>query len=307
MPTAKTAILILITLALLACSTGVSSAQDLQPRAFSPAPTGLNTVLMGYSLSKGNVFFDQALLIEDASGEVHGITPAYVRTFGFFGKLAKLSATTPFAFGDWEGLVDGVQASTSREGFADPRVQLAVNFIGAPAVQLKDFRTYKEGTIVGASLLTVIPLGQYDPDKLINLGSNRWSFRPRLGFSSRINQLTLEAMADVWLFTKNPDAFGNTSIEQDPFYAIQANVIYIFKNGVWLGISGGLSDGGETTVNGVKKDNAQKNERFAATLAVPLKKRLALRLFYVNSAKTATGADFDFYNVSLQYTWGGGF
>jgi hypothetical protein len=89
---------------------GSVHAQDLQPRAFSPAPTGLNTVLLGYSNSSGNVFFDQALLIEDATGEVHGATASYVRTFGMFGKLAKLAAVIPFAWGDWEGTLDGVPA-----------------------------------------------------------------------------------------------------------------------------------------------------------------------------------------------------
>jgi hypothetical protein len=287
--------------------TGTADAQDLQPRAFSPAPAGLNTVLVGYALSSGNVFFDQALLIEDATGEVHGITAAYVRTLGFFGKLAKFSAIVPYAFGDWEGKVDGVPASTSREGFADPRVQLAVNFIGSPAVKLKDFRTYSEGTIVGASLLAVLPLGQYDATKLINLGSDRWAVRPRLGFSSRVKRLTLEAMADVWLFTDIPEAFGGTTISQEPIWALHGNVIYVFKRGLWAGVSGGTANGGRTTVNGIEKDNVQKNSRFAATLALPLNRKLSLRFFYINSVKTALGADFDFYNLSVQYTWGGGF
>jgi hypothetical protein len=286
---------------------GSVHAQDLQPRAFSPAPTGLNTVLVGYSNSQGNVFFDQALLIEDATGEVHGVTSAYVRTLGIFGKLAKFSTVIPIAWGEWEGLLDGVPASTSRRGLADPRVQLAVNFIGSPAVPLKDFTTYSEGTIVGASVLAVVPLGQYDPSKLINLGSNRWAIRPRVGFSSRINRLTLEAMVDAWLFTENSEAFGETVISQDPILAIHGNIIYLFKRGLWLGVSGGMSDGGSTTVNGIEKDNDQRNSRLAGTLAVPVNRRLSLRLFYINSVKTRLGADFNFINVSVQYTWGGGF
>ncbi len=133
-----------------------------------------------------------------------------------------------------------------------------------------------------------MPLGQYDPTKLINLGSSRWAFRPRLGFSSRINRLTLEAMADVWFFTEIPEAYGQTTISQDPILAIHGNIIYILKNGVWMGISGGLSDGGSTTVNGVEKDNAQQNTRFAGTLAIPINRHYSLRFFYINSIKTAT-------------------
>jgi len=296
-----------LSLVVIAAYASTVSAQDLQPRAFSPAPVGLNTVLVGYALSTGNGFFDQALLIENAKGEVHGVTASYVRTFGMFGNLAKFSAVVPFAWGDWEGKLDGVPASTSRKGFADPRFQLAVNFVGAPAVTLKNFTTYSEGTIVGASVMAVVPLGQYDPAKLINLGSDRWAIRPRLGFSSRMRRLTLEAMADAWFFTRIAEAYGQTTITQAPVWALHGNVIYSLRNGVWLGVSGGIATGGRTTVNGVEKDNYQHNTRFAGTLAVPVNRRLSIRFFYINSVKTALGADFDIYNLSLQYTWGGGF
>ena len=66
------------------------------------------------------------------------------------------------------------------------------------------------------------------------------------------------------------------------------------------------SAAGSAKVNGIEKDNYQHNSRFAATLAVPIKKQLFLRVFYINSVNTALGADFDVYNISLQYTWGGG-
>lgn len=84
-------------------------------------------------------------------------------------------------------------------------------------------------------------------------------------------------------------------------------VIFAFRKGFWGSVSGGIAGGGKTTVSGVEKDNYQNNSRFAATLAVPINKRLSARAFYINSVKTALGADFDLYNISLQYTWGGGF
>jgi hypothetical protein len=172
---------------------------------------------------------------------------------------------------------------------------------------LKDFRTYREGTIVGASVVAVVPIGQYYAGKLINLGSDRWAFQPRVGFSSRINRLTLEAMTDVWIFTEIAEAYGGTTISQAPIWSIQGNVIYAFKSGFWAGVSGGMATGGQTTVNGVEKDNAQENSRLAATLALPVNRRLSVRFFYTNSVKTALGADFDYYNLSAQYTWGAGF
>lgn len=281
-------------------------AQDLEPRALSPAPRGLNIAGLTYTHSSGNVFFDKALLIEDATGVVHGATGVYARTFGLFGKSAKAIALVPFAWGDWEGLVDGEQATTSRRGFGDPGVLLAVDLLGAPAVDLKDFVAYKEGMILGASLLTIMPLGQYDPSKLINLGSNRWVFRPRLGFSGRVRRFTLEAMFDAYFFTENSEAYGGSTITQEPLYAMQANIIYSFRRGMWLALTAGIADGGRPTVNGVEKDKIENQTRLGGVLVFPFARHYSIKVSYTNSVRTKLGGDYDLFGLSFQYKWGGG-
>jgi hypothetical protein len=300
--TASCLVLVLV----IGSSVSPAYAQDLEPRSFSPAPKGLNITGLTYTLSNGNVFFDKALPIEDATGTVHGATGLYARTFGLFGKSATAVALVPFAWGDWEGLVGGVPASTSRRGFADPGVLFAVGLVGSPAVDLKEFVAYKEGMIVGASVLVIAPLGQYDPSKLINLGSNRWVFRPRVGFSGRLRRFTLEAMFDAYFFTKNPEAYGGTYITQEPLYSIQANVIYTFRRGMWLAVTGGIADGGRPSVNGVEKDKIDKNTRLGGVLVFPFAKRYSIKVSYTNSVRTAIGGDYDLFGLSLQYKWGGG-
>ena len=52
---------------------------------------------------------------------------------------------------------------------------------------------------VGVSVTVAPPLGQYDPAKLIDLGNNRWSFKPEIGLSRTRGPWVLEAMAGVWL------------------------------------------------------------------------------------------------------------
>ena len=287
------------------CGTAVR-AQDLEPRSFSPAPSGLNITGLGFTSSRGNVFFDKALLIEDATGVVRSATGLYARTFGIFGRSAKVVAVVPFAWGDWEGLVDGKLATTSRRGFVDPGLIFAVNFVGAPAVDLKEFIAYKEGMILGTSVLVVAPLGQYDPSKLINLGSNRWVIRPRLGFSGRLKRWTLEAMADVYFFTDNQEAYGGTVMSQKPLYSMQANVIYTFRKGIWLAVSAGLADGGRPSVNGVEKEKIDRNTRLGAVLVLPINRRQSIKVSYTNSVRTKVGGDYDLLGVFFQYKWGGG-
>jgi hypothetical protein len=281
-------------------------AQDLEPRSFSPAPKGLNIVALGYMLSDGDVYFDKALQIEDATGTVHSAKVLYGRTFGLFGKSAKVVGLVPFSWGDWEGLLDGVPASTSRRGLADPGVVFSVGLAGSPAVDLEEFVAYKEGMIIGASILIVAPLGQYDPSKLINLGANRWVFRPRLGFSGRLRRWTLEAMADAFFFTDNDEAYGGTVFHQDPLFSLQTNVIYTFRKGIWLSFTAGIADGGKPSVDGAEKEKVDMNTRMGGVFSVPLSRRYSLKVFYTNGVRTSVGMDYDLLGLTVQYKWGGG-
>ena len=286
---------------------GAATAQDLEPRAFSPAPTGLNFAMLAYGYSSGNVFFDTSLPIEDAEGELHSAATVYVRTFSFFGASAKAAGIVPFAWGDWQGELDGEFKTTSRTGFADPIVQLSVNFVGAPALPMRDFVTYGEGTIVGASLQASIPVGQYYSDKLVNLGANRWMFRPRLGFSSKFGRWVFELIGGVKLFTENSDSYGGHVVQQEPLWSLQADLIYAFKRGFWLGLAAGMGRGGQSTVDGVKKDTYQQNGRLGVILTIPMNRSQSVKLIYIAGLKTRIGADFDTLNVAYQFRWGGGF
>ena len=69
-------------------------------------------------------------------------------------------------------------------------------------------RKWRQGHMLGASVKIVVPTGQYDPAKLINLGGNRWAFKPELGCSGRFGRFVLDGYAAVWFFTKNPEFFS---------------------------------------------------------------------------------------------------
>ena len=285
------------------------SAQDLEPRAFSNAPVGLNFVLAGYAFSSGNLLFDDAvaaaLQIEDARGKIHQGVAGYVRTVGFFGRSGRIGAVVPVARGRWEGTVADTFATVTRTGFGDPRMFLSVALLGAPALRGREFVRYHERTVVGASLQVIAPLGQYSPDRLINLGSNRWSFKPRIGVSRSAGRWALEAYGAAWFFTDNPD-FAGTRVEQDPIYSVEAHALYTFRPGLWAAVSGGYGMGGQSTVNGDPRDDRRSDTRFGAQLAIPLARRHALKLIYVTSTSTRIGTDFDTASLVYQFRWGAG-
>jgi hypothetical protein len=57
---------------------------------------------------------------------------------------------------------------------------------------------------LAAAVKVVVPTGQYDPTKLINNGSNRWAFKPELGYSERWGHWLLDAYGGAWFFTTKP-------------------------------------------------------------------------------------------------------
>ena len=281
------------------------AAQELEPRAFSPVPVGMNFVAAAYGYSTGNILLETALPIENLTAKLHTPIAVYVRAIDFFGMSAKVDGVVPFATATWRGQLAGVDTSTSRTGFGDPKFRLAVSFLGAPAMRAREFRQFKQKTIVGASLQVTAPLGQYDPSKLINLGSNRWTFKPRLGISQALGRWVLDFYATAWLFTHNTDFFGGNTLDQAPFFALQAHVAYVFKSGVWVAVDGGLGGGGRTTVSGAEASVNQRNWRFGTTLAIPLAPQHSVKLAWVSGVSTRLGSDFDTYVIAYQFRWGG--
>jgi hypothetical protein len=295
-------VLVLAGLALAA----TTSAQVLEPRLYSNAPTGLNAVAFGYSFSSGSLAFDPALPIEGAGGNGSVVPLAYVRTFGLFKKSAKLEVVLPVGWGHYEGFVDGEFRTRDLGGIADPSFRLAVNLIGAPALAARDFKDFRQKTILGVSLQVRPPLGTYDPDKLLNLGTNRWMFKSEIGLSHQWRKWFFELAATVWLFTKNDDFFGGQTLEQQRLSSIKGSIIRGFKPGLWAAFSVGYGTGGKSILDGIPKNTYQKNWRFGASVSVPTWRGQAIRLFAFSGVRQRVGNDSDVFGALYQITWMGG-
>ena len=182
----------------------------------------------------------------------------------------------------------------------------AVNFIGAPALAPRDFRTYRQGTVVGARFEVITPTGDYDPTKLINLGTNRWGFKPEIGISQAFGRWNVDAALTAWFFTDNDDFFGGATLSQDPLYAVQGALVYNLRPGFWLALNVGYANGGTTTVNGIRANTLQDNSRIGATVQYPFTARQGLRFGLNRGMTTRIGADFTSVFVGYQVMWGGG-
>lgn len=281
-------------------------AQDIEPRAYSNAPVGVNFLIAGYAYTRGGVSFDTASPLSNPELTTSSAVVGFARVLEFRGQSAKFDVVAPLTAMSGSAEFDGEPLRRDITGLGDPKFRLSVNFFGAPALSLKDFAGFKQDLIVGASLQVSAPAGQYDESRLVNLGTNRWSFKPELGVSKALGRWTLEGAAAVTLFTDNEDYFQGKTRSQDPIYSLQGHVIYGFPSGVWAALNGTYFAGGRTALDDTLNNDLQQNWRVGATLAFPVNVRNSIKLYGSSGVSARTGNSYELVGMAWQYRWGGG-
>jgi outer membrane putative beta-barrel porin/alpha-amylase len=285
--------------------------QDLAPRAYVITPVHSNAIILTYSYFSGSVLFDGAVPITGAVAHVNVPSFTYYHTFNFLGRSANIAATLPYAVGNFRGTVTGAAAHAYRSGMLDSFYRFSVNLKGGPALPVEDFQTWHQKMLIGTSLKIVAPSGQYDPTKLINLGTNRWAFKPEIGYSQRWGHWLLDAYAAAWFFTTNPEFFshnpyfpGTQTQSETPVAAFEGHLSYDFKPRLWVSLDANFWRGGETSLNGVSNSlTAQRNSRIGATAAIPITKHQTLKISYNNGAYINYGGNYQNVSVAWQYSW----
>lgn len=293
-------------LAILGMVSASVNATDMDPRSYSNIPTGLNFLIAGYVNTKGNIAFAPSVPINNAKLETHSAVFAYVRSLDFWGKSGKVDVIIPASWLSGQAEVLGEQKSRNISGFADPMVRVYVNLYGAPALSMKEFANYKQDTIVGVSLAVSAPGGQYDSEKLVNLGTNRWFIKPEIGISKAWGSLITEFAAGIYIFTDNNQPFQKNTLEQKPIYNLQGHLIYNFGMGIWGAVDANYYTGGRTTQDNKMDDNMQQNWRVGGTLSFPITKQNSIKINGSTGVYSRTGSSYDMIGVAWQYRWGEG-
>lgn len=277
--------------------------QDLEPRAYANAPLGINVLAVGYGYNTGNVLTDPSLPIEDFVINTHILAVNYIHSFSLSKKLARVQVSLPTANMQGHVTQNGELITGTRTGFADMRIRFGVNLTGSPALDRKNFRQYEQKAIFGVSLVTSVPIGLYYSDKKINLGANRWGFKPEIGVSKRFKNLYAEAYIGTWFYTNNSNYFGGNELKQKPTMSFQAHTSYYFKNQMWFGINTNWYKVGEVAINDVYTGDTQKDWRLGATFSVPLTKSQSLRLQYHTGIYADLGLNYDSLTLAYQYVF----
>ncbi len=149
-----------------------------------------------------------------------------------------------------------------------------------------------------------LPMGHYLEDKLVNLGENRFVFRPQVGVVHTFGKWTAEVNGEIAFHTENDDYFGGNTLEQKPRYRATVHALRTFNPGQWVGMGFGYEFGGEYALNGVDQDDKKKNIGWAVAYRQPITRQIGIKIRYIGiRAKELTGFDSEELSVSVAFAW----
>ena len=281
----------------------LSIAQDLEPRAYANMPKDGNVIVASYGFLKGDIVSEGSVPIKDFIVSSNNFGAGYMHTFGLADKLARVQVAIPFVFMDGRATVNEERITGNRTGFGDMRIRLGINLLGSPALARKDFAQYQQKTIFGVSLVTSVPTGVYYPDKRVNIGTNRWGFKPEAGVSKRFKHVYAELYSGVWFYTHNKEYLGDNVLKQDPVLNFQGHACYYFKNQMWVGVNGTWFSGGKTEVDDLPAGSVINSSRIGATWSVPFSRSQSVKLQLNTGIFKDLGLNYDSVTLSYQYVF----
>ena len=278
-------------------------AQDLTPRTYWPAPKGTKLLLFGYAHQTGDIVTDPSIPITGVDSKIDSGVLAYQQTIDLFGRTGNLQFEVPYVDGTTTGMVSDEPGRRDVRGFGDISATLTINLLGAPSMSPLEFQALRQSPrpILGASIKIVAPTGEYETDKLINIGTNRWAVRFRFGYIRPLApRWLLETSAGVWFFQDNDEFLGETR-KQDPIGALNIHLVRRFKPGFWASLDLNYYVGGHTTVGAERRADLQRNSRIGLSLAYPFMRKHAIKLGISEGVVTESGGDFR--TITLNYVY----
>jgi hypothetical protein len=282
-------------------------AQSIEPRAYSDIPVGVNFLIAGFAYTQGAQEF-APLPVSDPHFDSPTAILAYARSLDIAGKSAKFDVSAPYSWlnGSAHNDLNGQTVTRQVSGFGDPAFRLSVNLLGAPALTPQQFAGYRQDLIVGVSLQVTAPWSQYDGTRLVNLGTNRWMFKPEIGISKAFDAWIVELMTAVSFYTTNTDFYNGRERAVDPLYQIQTHVVHQFARGIWASVDAIYYTGGRSTLNGRLANDLEQNWRVGATLALPINRRDSIKLYASDGVSARTQNNFTLFGIAWQHRWGAG-
>ena len=189
----------------------------------------------------------------------------FTRIFGFKGRTGGLNVLLPYRY---ITLKNSTGEKSNGSGVGDPTISIDYNVFGAPALTKEEFARWKPETYMSAHFSTTFPVGSYNKNKELNIGSNRWSFCPKLNYSYTPDAGTswLEVYFGVKFFTDNTDYRGSNKLSNDPLCITEVHCSRNLTPKFWVGVDAYYDYGKESSIDDVRQDNRKNNLSLGCTV-----------------------------------------
>jgi hypothetical protein len=287
---------------------GQARAQFTDPHNYDNTPVGTNQVELAYTYARSNVSIDTGLVIAGAKLSVNAGTIDYSRYFGVANHLMWVNGAVPIA--DLSGSVTGTNISGSITGAADSSYQVAALLRGGPALSVAEFDSYKPETIVGVSFSVAAPSGQYNGNKILNLGSDRWLLRPEIALSYPFGpgkEWQLDTYANCEFYTDNVSYRGTKVLSAQPLPGFEGHISYSFSDKLWASLDTRYSLRGDTSINGANQNDSQQNFIVGSEVNLALNSQHSLVFEFGKAVVHRNGTAYTGFTVKYDFVWGKGY
>lgn len=290
------------------CFSRQMCAQFTDAHTYDTTPVGINQIELSYAYLHANASIDNSLVIADAKLNLYQGTFSYTRYFGLANRLMWVNVAVPVA--GLRGEVTGTTIRGSVAGAGDSSYQLGALLRGGPALSVSQFENYKPATILGVSLTITAPTGLYNATKILNLGADRWSFKPEVALSHPFGpqqKWQADAYANAYFFTHNTSYHGTEILRQEPLPGFEGHISYAVNEKLWVSADTRYSFRGATSVSGIDQGNPQQNFILGTEINVNLSARNSVLFEFAKALVHQNGPVLVGFAVKYDYTWGKGF
>jgi len=267
--------------------------------------------------------FDPAHFIyPNADASANLMIASYARHMTLFNRPSSLSANIAGGSADVDvdtslvppgflppGVSPGVQPHQSTTGYADPSVQLELNLVGTPPLRSTvDLANYAPNFTLDAAVMLAFPLAQYDSDKIVNMGLNRWYGRFALPMKYHFGvfapgyMTSFELTPSVWLFAENDDFVGQ-KLENDPLWQLEAHLTHDFTTSFFGSLDLLYRGGFQSEINGVEVGEKLEIGDLGFTLNYQATDNITIRTSYSSNVFGDSDLDNSVIRIQFVYAW----
>lgn len=237
-----------------------SHALDADAGGIGPVPAGTNFFAYYYQHAERDKMY---IGNKEAEGDQKLVSDVMLFRFGHYYEFLNIPMTTQLIipYSKIEAKED-ISSLGSDQGLGDIFLSQGV-FI------------YRNDAIKGSAMFTqylAIPTGDYDRNKSINIGENRYKYIAQLSYTRRIlPKIAGEIIGDTTFYGSNNDLASGGKLKQDNGFQIQTNARYFLKDNWDLRAALSYADLGNVEKNGVKTDGTKQSKFWVGTSYSPTK------------------------------------